>query len=129
MALSEQGYEVRLRLGQPPDEDFAFMASAEWFVQGAGGYSELIATVVAARVGPGRVRQIDGLQPEERHKRNPYHSEKQPGDVPTSQTPAKQRQDRIERLYTKGSPWALYTQTGRAPKAYGPHMEIPPPDV
>lgn len=81
MALSEQGYEVRLRLGANPDEDFAFMASAEWFVQGAGGYSELIAMLVAARAGPGRVRQIDGLPPEQRHTRNPFHSELQPGNV------------------------------------------------
>ena len=41
------GYRVHLRLGQKPDDDFALMSRATYFVQGGGGFSILIAGVVA----------------------------------------------------------------------------------
>ena len=33
------GYRVHLRLGQKPDDDFALMSRATYFVQGGGGFS------------------------------------------------------------------------------------------
>ena len=38
--------QVRLRLGQPPDDDFAFMARAARFVPAGGGFSRLVAALV-----------------------------------------------------------------------------------
>ena len=46
--FTELGFQVRLRLGQHPDEDFLYFTSARCFVQGGGGFSRLAERVVRA---------------------------------------------------------------------------------
>ena len=41
-----QGFVVHLRLAQPPDDDIAFSANANYFVQGGGGFSIMLANLV-----------------------------------------------------------------------------------
>lgn len=50
-ALRMRHFDVFVRDPRTPDEDFLYMCSAEVFVQGGGGYSALIASVVEARGG------------------------------------------------------------------------------
>ena len=45
--FEDKGYTVRLREAFDPDVDFTFMAMAHKFVQGGGGFSGLIAQLVA----------------------------------------------------------------------------------
>ena len=45
------GFLVQIREPSLPDEDFALLCSAKTFVQGGGGYSALIASVVEVRGG------------------------------------------------------------------------------
>ena len=45
------GFSAHLRLGQHPDDDFMYMTSSRCFVQGGGGFSQLVARMIIARHG------------------------------------------------------------------------------
>eukprot|EP00457_Paulinella_chromatophora_P009616 gb/GEZN01009687.1/.p1 GENE.gb/GEZN01009687.1/~~gb/GEZN01009687.1/.p1 ORF type:complete len:382 (-),score=24.28 gb/GEZN01009687.1/:158-1177(-) len=46
-----RGFDVEMRVNFLPDDDFAYMCGSQTFVQGGGGFSKLVASVVAARGG------------------------------------------------------------------------------
>ena len=55
----DAGFETRLRLGQHPDEDFAYMAQARCFVSGGGGFSQTIAELVRRNGGATHLTRPD----------------------------------------------------------------------
>jgi hypothetical protein len=42
--LEKYGYEVELKIGGNPDEDFITLSNAKYFIEGGGGYGKLIKT-------------------------------------------------------------------------------------
>jgi len=40
--LEKYGFEVELKIGGNPDEDFIILSNAKYFIEGGGGYGELI---------------------------------------------------------------------------------------
>ena len=50
--LRSYGFQVLIREGMDPDEDFAFMCRAKHFVPGGGGFDHVVSTVNELLVGP-----------------------------------------------------------------------------
>lgn len=44
--FESEGYNVKLRLNHPPDDDFVFMSRSKNFISSGGGYSDLISKMV-----------------------------------------------------------------------------------
>jgi hypothetical protein len=44
--FQNNGFDVELRLGKPPDDDFVYMCNAKFFIPSGGGYSNLVKNIV-----------------------------------------------------------------------------------
>ena len=64
-AFEAEGYDVKLRIGGNPDEDFFFMTCARAIVVSGGGFSRHAGKIVERRGGVqvGRVFNMDGPPP------------------------------------------------------------------